>query len=250
MEGWIKLHRSLLDWEWYDDIPARLLLIHLLISVNYEDKKWRGQIVKSGSMVLSWDNLTKSCGLTNQQARTAMSKLEKSGEVTRKITNRYQVVSLTKWEKLQGNQQADNKPTNKQTTNKQQTNNKQITTTKEDKEYKNIRSKEYKKGGVGEKNKIPDEFEFVDYGLSQISLIGKDPEMFRYSLQAKYEAWKDNDWKDGHNKPIKNWKTKIKNTIPYLKPIQPIKNNENDKKFKTAGDQLRDIAEKFRNINK
>lgn len=39
-----------------------------------------------------------------------------------------------------------------------------------------------------------------------------------FALEAKYEAWLDNKWKDGFNKPIKNWKSKLKNTITMLKP--------------------------------
>ncbi|MFY7671586.1 hypothetical protein ACOSP6_10930 [Tenacibaculum sp. MEBiC06402] len=35
-------------------------------------------------------------------------------------------------------------------------------------------------------------------------------------LKLKYEAWKQNGWKDGNNKPIKNWKTKLLHTLPYL----------------------------------
>jgi hypothetical protein len=136
MIGWIKLHRSLINWEWYDDHNATRLLVHLLISVNYEDKKWKGQVIKAGSMVLSWDTLAASVHLSAQQVRTAMAKLESSGEVTRQATNRYQLVNLVKWENLQSKEALDNRPDNRQITGKQQTDNRQITTTKEGKESK------------------------------------------------------------------------------------------------------------------
>ena len=136
MIGWIKLHRSLINWEWYDDHNATRLLVHLLISVNYEDKKWKGQVIKAGSMVLSWDTLAASVHLSAQQVRTAMAKLESSGEVTRQATNRNQLVTLVKWEDLQSKEALDNRPSNKQITGKQQTDNRQITTTKEEKESK------------------------------------------------------------------------------------------------------------------
>ena len=35
-------------------------------------------------------------------------------------------------------------------------------------------------------------------------------------MKLKYEAWVINDWKDGNGNPIKNWKVKLLNTIPYL----------------------------------
>lgn len=101
MTGYIKLRRSLKEWEWYSDHNATRLLIHLLISVNYEDKKWRGIEVKRGSMIFSWDSLSRGCGMSIKQCRSAMKKLEKSGEVGRKKAGRFQLLSLLKWEKMQ-----------------------------------------------------------------------------------------------------------------------------------------------------
>lgn len=102
--SWIKLHRSLKDWEWYDDINATRLLIHLLVSVNYEPKKWKGIVVPAGSMIFSWESLSDQVGLSVKQCRIAMGKLENSGEAARKAARKGQLVSLTKWEKLQNNE--------------------------------------------------------------------------------------------------------------------------------------------------
>lgn len=106
MNGWIKLHRSLLEWEWYDDHNARMLLIHLLVSVNYEEKKWKGVTIKPGSMAFSWKTLAKGVGITVKQCRVAMKKLEKTGqrkgsEVVIERAGSFQVVTLVKWDKLQ-----------------------------------------------------------------------------------------------------------------------------------------------------
>lgn len=70
-------------------------------------------------------------------------------------------------------------------------------------------------------NKIPSELEFLDYCKI---IKGIDYKGLEFSLKAKYEAWKDNSWKDGHGVKIKNWKSKIKNTIPHLKSM-PVSNN-------------------------
>lgn len=182
MQGWIKLHRSLLEWEWYDDINATRLLIHLLISVNYVDKKWRGVNVKAGSMILSWASLSEGCGLSVQQARSAMSKLEDCGEVTRETTNKYQVVSLVKWDKLQGEEFDNNKQFNRQITGKQQTNNNQATTTKESKEYKE--SKE-RKNTLGEN--------FSKNSSSAYELIKSEKQVLLESFEMKKKKLVD-DW--------------------------------------------------------
>ncbi len=38
-----------------------------------------------------------------------------------------------------------------------------------------------------------------------------------FQIEAKYNVWVENKWKDGNNKAIKNWKIKIQNTMPYFK---------------------------------
>lgn len=41
MDGWIKLHRKLINWEWYQDTNVKVVFLHLLLIANHEDKKWQ-----------------------------------------------------------------------------------------------------------------------------------------------------------------------------------------------------------------
>lgn len=62
-------------------------------------------------------------------------------------------------------------------------------------------------------NTIPTKEEFVAYGLEKL------PEVSVESLRLKYEAWISSDWctnKAGKLTKIKNWKTTLLNTLPYL----------------------------------
>jgi hypothetical protein len=61
---------------------------------------------------------------------------------------------------------------------------------------------------------IPEFTEFLQFAIEQISNINKD------EVKLKYESWKVNNWKDGNNKQIKNWKTKLLNTLPYISKIE------------------------------
>jgi uncharacterized phage protein (TIGR02220 family) len=108
------------------------------MSVNYEDKNWKGIEIKAGSTVTSWDRISLECGLTVQQARTAMGKLESNKQIIRKSTNKNQLITLVKWDKLQGLSNEDNKQTTNNPTGQQQANNKPATTTKESKEGKEV----------------------------------------------------------------------------------------------------------------
>ena len=148
--GFIKLYRSMLKWEWYDDINVKVLFLHLLLKANYEDKRWRGIEIKKGEIVTSISHLSKETNLTPQQVKTCLAKLKQTGEITSKTTNRFTVIHIEKYSFFQTQEQEnDNK-----TTNKQQTDNKQVTTTKELKEYKELKEREERQEGKeGEEGK-------------------------------------------------------------------------------------------------
>lgn len=67
------------------------------------------------------------------------------------------------------------------------------------------------------KSEIPTFDEFFTF-ISLIDEYKDKADGLKYSIKAKYDSWLDNGWKDGNDKPIIQWKTKIRNTLPYLKP--------------------------------
>jgi len=78
------------------------------------------------------------------------------------------------------------------------------------------------------KSNIPTKEEFLEYATVIYKQLEKDFEPFKFPLLAKYTTWIDNGWKNGHNKPIKNWKNTLNNTIPHIKGIyNGRKNNTN-----------------------
>jgi hypothetical protein len=109
--GWIKLHRKFLKWEWSDNPKMVALFIHLLLSANHEDNKWHGITIKRGQVVIG---------------------RKSTNEITIKPTNRFSVVSILNWSKYQ-KFQPTNQPANQPTINQQ------ITTNKNVKNDKNIK---------------------------------------------------------------------------------------------------------------
>lgn len=99
--GFISLWRSILDWEWYDDILTTRLYIHLLLTANYEDKEWHGIMIKRGSRVSSLEVLSNETNLTIRQLRTALKHLETTGEVTRLKYAKFTVFTLNNYDKYQ-----------------------------------------------------------------------------------------------------------------------------------------------------
>ena len=134
MEGWITLHRKILNWQWYHNTNVFRVFMHLLLNANYEDKYWNGIIIKRGQVVTSIRNISKETGLSIQHTRTAITNLQKTKEITIKTTNKYSLVTIEKYNDYQNksvenntqiNTQKFDELTNKQHTSQQQHNNKQ-----------------------------------------------------------------------------------------------------------------------------
>lgn len=129
--GWIYLHRKILDWEWYSDQKTFRLFLHLLLTANHQEKKWLGITIFPGQKLTSHPHLAQETGLGVQSVRTSLLKLKSTGELTVKTTNKYSIITLLNWDSYQkltgkstGNQQATNRLL---TTNKES--NKEITPT-------------------------------------------------------------------------------------------------------------------------
>lgn len=101
MEGFIVLHRKMLEWEWFTDTNVLHLFITLLLKANYRTTKWRGISVPRGGLITSYESLAKTTGLSAKQVRTALDKLKKTGEVAHETTNNYSIITIVNWEKYQ-----------------------------------------------------------------------------------------------------------------------------------------------------
>ena len=130
-QGWVKAYRQLLDWEWYTDVPTFKLFLHLLLIVNREPQQWRGQTLSSGSVVTSISALASGSGLSDMQVRTALKHLQKTGEISKNVTNKNTVIILRNYAKYQGSE-----------SDRQQTDNNQITSAFYKQECKNKRMRE------------------------------------------------------------------------------------------------------------
>lgn len=120
-DGWIKLYRSFLDWEWYTDANVMRVFLHLLLIANHEERRWMGIQIKRGQTVTSYDSLSSSLGLSIRQIRTALSKLEKTGEICKKTTNKYTLLTICNFDFYQSNEQAERQTSDKQVTSERQT---------------------------------------------------------------------------------------------------------------------------------
>lgn len=145
MDGWIKIHRKLLEWEWFGNSMMVHLFVYFLLKANRVDKKWNGIEVKRGQLITGINSLNKDTGISVQSLRTCIKRLKSTGEITIKSTNKNSIITICNYDDYQLEETTTNKQINKQT-NKQLTNNQQTTNNKQ--EYKEI--KEYKKEYLSE----------------------------------------------------------------------------------------------------
>jgi hypothetical protein len=120
MDGWIKLHRSLLQWEWYSDIPAKTLFIHLLLSANHADANFRGRKVARGQRWTSIAHLANETGLTIKQVRAAIEKLQRTNELTSEGASNGTMITVCKYDSYQEIPKQKGKPKGEQRANKGQ----------------------------------------------------------------------------------------------------------------------------------
>jgi hypothetical protein len=148
-EGFIKIHRKILRWEWYTDFPVKVLFLHCLILANHKPKNWRGITVIRGQFISSVGKLAKQTGLTVKQIRLALKKLEKTNEITVEATNRFSLITVNEYSTYHVNEREEGKQKGKQEgkqkANEGQTEGKQRATTKNVKNVKNVKKEKKKK---------------------------------------------------------------------------------------------------------
>lgn len=122
-QGWVKLHRRFLDWEWADNPDMVALWIHLLLMSNHDSQKWHGINIERGQCLTGRLKLAKTTGLSPQSIRTCLERLKSTNEITIKSTSQYSIITICNYDKYQTisnrtNQQI-NQQNNKPSTNHQ-----------------------------------------------------------------------------------------------------------------------------------
>lgn len=99
--GYVRDYRSVLNWEWYKDANTSRLFRHLILTVNYEDRKWRGKVIKRGQRVTSYQQLSSELNISVQGIRTAVNHLKSTGEITYLGTREYSIITVNNYDHFQ-----------------------------------------------------------------------------------------------------------------------------------------------------
>lgn len=126
--GFVIEHRAILKNEWYTEPLTMHLMRHCRLRANFENTKWRGIQLERGQFVTSLQTLSTETGLTIKQVRTALEKLEKTGYVASKATNKNRIITVLFYSEEQNMGKQNGKQKGNQKTNKGQTKGKQRAT--------------------------------------------------------------------------------------------------------------------------
>ena len=202
MEGFVKIDRRILDWEWYDDANTMRLFFHCLLRANWKAARWHGMTIEAGQFVTSLQTLSDETQLTISQVRTALEHLIMTGEITNKSHNKFRIITVVKWNEYQVD--------SRQTADKSQTDSKQIATIEERKKerIKEINNNtsftpptvEEVKSYCQERNNGIDAEAFVSFYESKGWLIGKNK---MKDWKAAVRTWERSRQTEGKDKKKK-----------------------------------------------
>lgn len=138
--GFIKIYRSITDWDWWDDLNTFRLFMTILIMANWKDKKWRGKRIRRGQVWTSLETLAQESGLSIRQVRVSLDKLLMTNELTSEVTNSGRLITVVNYDFYQSSEgDVTNEMTNDASAERQ-TYDKPVTTTKEVKEVKELKN--------------------------------------------------------------------------------------------------------------
>lgn len=101
LNGFVVLHRSILNWGWHSDPATGWLFINLILLASHAPTEWKGIRLDRGQLITGRKSLADQTGLSEQSIRTALNHLKSTGEITIKATNKYSLITLVNYRKFQ-----------------------------------------------------------------------------------------------------------------------------------------------------
>ena len=209
--GWVKMHRSMLDWEWYSDINVCRLFMHMILKANHKDNKWRGILIKRGQTLTSLNTLESETGLSKSQIRTAVKKLISTREIAQQSHSQHTVFTVVNYDSYQGDDTQDGTPI----ASESHTSDTRVTSNKNDKNDKNENNDNNINKPKAKRFAPPTLSEAIEYFGDRAKAKGilishSEPEKFIDFYESK-------NWYVGKNK-MKDWKAAIRNWLNNVKP--------------------------------
>jgi len=215
-QGWIKLHRKLLESPIFKDSQAVHLWLHLLLRVNHKEGKHlvgnQMVTIPRGSLLTGRKSLAKDTGIQESKIERLLKLFKNEQQIEQQSFTKYRLISITNYESYQVSEQ--------QTNSKRTADEQQVNTNKNVKKEKNV-----KKKPIAKKKKpfSPPSFEEIEkYIASRNSSV---------NAKTFFDYFNAGNWIDSNGNKVKSWKQKLitwesrgsnqpqQQSIPMSKPL-------------------------------
>lgn len=130
MQGWISLHRKLIDKAFYSKDSEKVhLWIHLLLKANHKGKEelFNGKIIhcKAGQFTIGRKQLSLETGISESKIQRTLKYFEKiEHQIEQQTSNKNRLITIVGWHEYQKHEhQIEQQLNNNRTTTEQQLNN-------------------------------------------------------------------------------------------------------------------------------
>lgn len=109
MDGWIKLHRQLLENPIASKPEYAWVWISILLLANHKDKEillsGKVEICKRGQFITSRQRLSEQTGVSCSTVERCLSWLKNNGEIEQQGTNKYRLITVKNYNRFQSDEQ-------------------------------------------------------------------------------------------------------------------------------------------------
>ncbi len=195
MEGWIKLHRKLLENPIVcKDADHLAVWTYLLLKATHRERDsiFKGERItlKPGQLIAGRKSIASFLKINEIKVQRILKLLENEHQIEQQTSNRNRLITILNWGLYQGNEQQD----------EQQMNNKRTTDEQQMNTYKNIKNDKNNKKNIYAHFTPPTLDEVKAYCQERNNSV--DPEKW-------YDFYESKGWMIGKNK-MKDWKAAVR----------------------------------------
>lgn len=106
--GFIKVHRQITEWRFWDRPLYTQVWMHLLLKASWKDKSWKyGHEIGPGEMIISLREFAEECGIARSTLARILKDLENEGQIDRKVGHGKTIIKVLNYAKYQSSEKAE-----------------------------------------------------------------------------------------------------------------------------------------------
>ena len=100
-QGFIKLHRNVIDWEWVGDAQVFKFFFLVCVLANYKEGRFQGRTIKRGQLVTSYRRLAELISMSQSTIERCIKCLTSTGEIEVESFSKYTIITICKYDVYQ-----------------------------------------------------------------------------------------------------------------------------------------------------